>query len=149
MIYLIIFCICIFIYLLILRKNNFVNYNIYENNEEIEQEYLSENIYDDEISNTINSEVVPEEQEYNKESKDVTQCLSGSYEDLFGLGETLKTGTELVNKNIRYLNNIQAVKGSKKLNNINSLEYKRALIDASKIQGFEDTYLYKLNETLN
>jgi len=145
MIYLVIFCVCLFMYLLVIKKNNFFNYNIYNPNEVIDEEYLSEDIYDDETSETINSET----ENPTDLKNDVTQCLSGSYEDLFGLGETLKTGKELINKNIRYLNSIQPVIGTDKLNNINGLEYKRALIDASKIQGFEDRYLYKLNETLN
>ena len=30
-----------------------------------------------------------------------------------------------------------------------TLEYKKALIDATKMQDFEDTYLYKMNQLIN
>jgi len=115
----------------------------------------SENIPSENIpSENIPSENIPSENiesEFSQSDKynKVTTCLSDSYQDLHGLSETLKTGTELVNQNINYLDNIQSIKGNDVLNNINGLEYKKALIDASKIQGYEDIYLYKLNESMN
>ena len=147
MMYIFIFLTILLLYLInnTQEKFNIDSYSETDNQEDSFNTVQSEHNPSENIpSENIESEF-SQSDKYNK----VTTCLSDSYQDLHGLSETLKTGTELVNQNINYLDNIQSIKGNDVLNNINGLEYKKALIDASKIQGYEDIYLYKLNESMN